>query len=235
MHERQVVHNSGSLIYRLSFADRRTLAISVLPDGTVEVSAPHETPLQRIEQRIIARRPWIDRQRAYFAQFMPRAPARQYVGGETHLYLGRHYRLRLARGEDRDVRLHAGRLVVTTPEPHRADRVREALEAWYAQRARIRLPERVALAQAQVRHLGLVPADLTIRTLRRRWGSMSPAGRLTLNRDLIKAPISSIDYVIIHELCHLAHADHGPAFYRILQRLLPDWEARKARLERLLA
>ena len=235
MHQQQIVHRSGSLAFRLSFADRKTLAISVLPDGTVAVSAPQGTPLSKIEQRIVARLPWIDRQKAYFAQFMPRSPARQYVGGETHLYLGRQYRLRLEQGEDRNVRLYAGRLVVSVPEPDRPDRVREALEAWYAERARIRLPERVALAQAQVRHLGLSHSDLTIRTLRRRWGSMSPAGRLTLNRDLIKAPISSIDYVIVHELCHLAHADHGPAFYRILQRLLPDWEARKARLERLLA
>ena len=235
MHEQQVVCRAGNLAYRLSCADRRTLAISVLPDGTVEVSAPHDTPVSKIEQRIIARLPWIDRQKAYFAQFMPRSPARQYVGGETHLYLGRQYRLRLEQGEDRSVRLYAGRLVVSVPEPDRPDRVRDALEAWYAERARIRLPERVALAQAQVRHLGLSHSDLTIRTLRRRWGSMSPAGRLTLNKDLIKAPISSIDYVIVHELCHLAHADHGPAFYRVLQRLLPDWEARKARLERLLA
>ena len=235
MREQQIVHRSGNLTYRMSFADRRTLAISVLPDGTVEVLAPLDTPLPRIEQRIIARLPWIDRQKGYFAQFMPRSPARRYVGGETHLYLGRQYRLRLEQAGDRNVRLSAGRLVVSVPEPNRPDQVREALEAWYAERARIRLPERVALAQAQVRHLGLSHSDLTIRTLRRRWGSMSPAGRLTLNRDLIKAPITSIDYVIVHELCHLAHADHGPAFYRLLQRLLPDWDARKARLERLLA
>jgi len=64
---------------------------------------------------------------------------------------------------------------------------------------------------------------------------MSPSGRLTLNSDLIKAPISSIDYVVVHELCHLVHADHGPAFYRMLRQIMPDWEARKARLERLLA
>jgi predicted metal-dependent hydrolase len=235
MHEQQVVCRAGKLAYRLSFADRKTLTISVLPDGTVEVSAPYDTPLAKIEQRIVARLPWIDRQKAYFAQFMPRSPARQYVGGETHLYLGRQYRLRLEQGEDRNVRLYAGRLVVSVPEPDRPDRVREALETWYAEQARIRLPERVSLAQAQVRHLGLSHSDLTIRTLRRRWGSMSPAGRLTLNRDLIKAPISSIDYVIVHELCHLAHADHGAAFYRLLRQMVPDWEAKKARLERLLA
>lgn len=235
MHERQIVHSCGDFAYRLSFADRRTLAISVLPDGMVEVTAPLNTPLSRIEQRIVARLPWIDRQKAYFAQFMPRSPTRQYVGGETHLYLGRQYRLRLEQSAVRTVRLSAGRLVVAVPEPDRSDQVREALETWYLERARVRLPERVAFAQAQVRHLGLSHSALTIRVLRRRWGSMSSTGRLTLNRDLIKAPMSSIDYVIFHEFCHLAHADHGPAFYRILQRLLPDWEARKARLERLLA
>ena len=100
MHEQQVVYRAGNLAYRLSFTNRKTLTISVLPNGTVEVSAPYDTPLAKIEQRIVARLPWIDRQKAYFAQFMPRSPARQYVGGETHLYLGRQYRLRLEQGED---------------------------------------------------------------------------------------------------------------------------------------
>ena len=235
MCQQRTVHRSGSTAYRLNFADRTTLAISVLPDGSVEVTAPLDTPLSKIEKRIVARLPWIDRQKAYFAQFMPRSPLRQYVGGETHLYLGRRYRLRLKLSEVRTVCLSAGRLVVAVPEPGRSDQVRKTLEAWYRQRARVKLPERVMLAQAQVQHLGLSPSALTIRMLRKRWGSMSPSGRLTLNGDLIKAPVSSIDYVIIHELCHLAHADHGPAFYRVLQRLLPDWEVRKARLERLLA
>jgi predicted metal-dependent hydrolase len=235
MNDLLIAHRSGSLAYRLRFADRRTLAISVLPDGIVAVTAPHDTPLEKIEHRIVARLGWIDRQKAYFAQYMPRSPVRQYVGGETHLYLGRQYRLRLEQGEVSNVRFSSGRLIVSVQKPDVSSLVRDAMETWYAERAQVKLPERVALAKAQVEHLGISHTALTIRSLKRRWGSMSSSGRLTLNRDLIKAPMSSIDYVILHELCHLAHADHGPAFYRILRRLLPDWRTRKDRLERLLA
>lgn len=235
MAQQRVLHAAGGLTYHLVFSDRRTLGISVLPDGTVEVSAPLETPIPKIEERLIARLPWIERQRAHFGQFLPRTPARQYVGGETHLYLGRQYRLRLEQAADWEVRCYAGRLVVSVPAPHLPEQIRRALEAWYAERARIKLPERVAIAQTQFQRFGLSHSRLTIRGLQRRWGSMSSSGRLTLNRDLIKAPISGIDYVVVHELCHLAHADHGPAFYRMLRQIMPDWEARKARLERLLA
>jgi predicted metal-dependent hydrolase len=223
------------LNYGLRFSERRTLAISVLPDGSVDVSAPFETPIAKIEERLAARLSWIRRQQAFFGQFAPRVPARRHVGGETHLYLGRQYRLRVEQGEKEAVTLRSGRLFVSLPGVATPERTSHALNAWYHERALVKLPERFANVQKQVAYPGLVPDRLSIRPLRRRWGSMSPAGRLTLNATLIKAPVSSIDYVIVHELCHLAHADHSPAFYRLLRRLMPDWEARKARLERLLS
>ena len=79
------------------------------------------------------------------------------------------------------------------------------------------------------------PKGLIVRQLRQRWGSMSPASRLLLNRRLIEAPIDAIDYVITHELCHIAVPHHGPEFFELLDRVLPDWEKRKHRLEQKMA
>ena len=223
------------LCYRLRFAERRTLSISVLPDGTVEVVAPIATPVSTIEERLIARGAWISRQQEFFGQFVPRVPARSFVGGESHLYLGRQYRLKLEAAATEDVRLHGGRLVMSLPEPMTTKRIQEAMERFYHARARVKLAERFAAMQEKTAYLGLRSATLSLRVLRGRWGSMSHSGRLTLNVMLIRAPTSSIDYVILHELCHLAHDNHGPAFFRLLRRLMPDWESRKIRLERLLA
>jgi predicted metal-dependent hydrolase len=231
----QLALADGILDYVLRFSERRTLAISVLPDGGVDVSAPLEASIAKIEERLVARLSWIRRQQVFFGQFAPRVPARRHVGGETHLYLGRQYRLRVEQGEKELVALRSGRLFVSLPGVPTPEKTSHALATWYHTRALVKLPERFANVQKQVAYPGLIPARLSIRPLQRRWGSMSPAGRLTLNAMLIKAPVSSIDYVIVHELCHLAHADHSPAFYRLLRRLMPDWESRKARLERLLS
>ena len=134
-----------------------------------------------------------------------------------------------------NVRLQGGRLVMALPEPMTAERVQQAMERFYRTRARVKLAERFAAMQEKTAHLCFGPARLSLRLLRCRWGSMSSSGLLTLNVALIRAPVSGIDYVILHELCHLAEANHSPAFFRLLQRLMPDWQTRKSRLERLLA
>jgi predicted metal-dependent hydrolase len=103
-------------------------------------------------------------------------------------------------------------------------------------RAQVKFRERVELNLERFSNPeAFRPAGLTIKFLAQRWGSMSPAGRLLLNRRLIQAPIDSIDYVITHELCHVAEPHHGPAFFSLLGRTMPDWEKRKLKLERYMA
>jgi len=104
--------------------------------------------------------------------------------------------------------------------------------AWAARR---KLKERFAALLPHFNRLGMVPRGLIVRPLKRRWGSLSANGRMTLNRDLVRAPTACIDYVIVHELCHLVLPHHGRKFYAVLRRVMPDWEKRKARLERTLA
>jgi len=93
------------------------------------------------------------------------------------------------------------------------------------------------VAFARLGILGLLNRDsgLIIMQLRQRWGSMKPGGQLILNRALIRASVDAIDYVITHELCHMRHNHHGPAFFELLDRVMPDWEKRKLRLECQLA
>jgi predicted metal-dependent hydrolase len=103
-------------------------------------------------------------------------------------------------------------------------------------RAQIKFRERVELnLERFASPEAFRPAGLTIKSLAQRWGSMSPAGRLLLNRRLIQAPVDTIDYVITHELCHIAEPHHGAAFFSLLGRVMPDWEKRKLKLERYMA
>lgn len=165
---------------------------------------------------------------------MPRTPPRRYISGETHLYLGRQYRLKIVAADEPRVRLMRGRLLIETPQPSDTERNAELLRRWYLLRAHIKCREQLESLFPTFRRLGFEAPDLSVRTMRRRWGSLSREGRLTLNSDLIKAPRPCIDYVIIHELCHLVHDDHSTAFYQLLERVMPDWQKRKDRLEKAL-
>ena len=114
-------------------------------------------------------------------------------------------------------------------------RVRRVLERWYAARARTQFRKRLGVCLGTAVGRSVDPPKLQIRRMTKRWGSCGPSGTLTLNLDLIRAPRPCIDYVIVHELCHLKHPNHSQEFYRLLSTAMPDWQERKMRLERMLA
>jgi predicted metal-dependent hydrolase len=229
-------YGGGKIAFRLLRRDRATLAISVQPDLGVEVVAPKSALLEKIVAKVQKRAPWIQRQLRYFAQFLPRTPERSYISGETHLYLGRQYRLKVVPHIQQQVKLQRGRLVVQSCRPKQAELTRSLVEAWYRERAHAVFLRRIAVCQDRFADPeAFAPKSLIVRQLAQRWGSMTPKGNLVLNRALIQASADAIDYVITHELCHLPFPHHGPEFFRLLTRVMPDWEKRKLKLERQMA
>lgn len=131
-----------------------------------------------------------------------------------------------------DVRLTQGRIFITTTAPRNTDRTRELLEAWRRKRAGIVFAERLEKVLPRFHDPEIVrPLSVTVRQLSKRWGSMTASGRLILNLDLINAPTPSIDYVLVHELCHRLEHHHGRTFWELLERVMPDWAERKTKLE----
>lgn len=225
-------YGSDAIEFRVERRSRKTVEISVLPSGDVHVVAPADASIERVTEVVRKRVAWIARQRRFFVGFSERTPPREYVSGETHLYLGRQYRLKVRLGIQASVRLTRGFLRVDSHWPRDRETTRELVEAWYLERAEQKFRERIEAVAAGFREPDRArPTGLIIRRLEGRWGSMTPSGRLVLNRSLIRAPTSCIDYVICHELCHRFEAHHGPAFWHILARYMPDWEDRKQRLE----
>jgi len=202
----------------------------------VVLVAPHDAPLEAIAAKVRKRAAWVLRQQRYFSQFQPRRPLRRYVAGETHLYLGRQYRLKVEQHIQAGVTLSCGFIHVWSHAPSKPEVTQELVDAWYRKRAHVKFRER--LEESLKRFADPVsarPEGLIVRRLNQRWGSMSPGRRLLLNHRLIEAPVDAIDYVITHELCHIEEAHHGPAFFALLDRVMPDWEKRKERLERILS
>ncbi len=219
--------------YQLSFAKRKTLKISVHPDLHVSVVAPLETEIATVEAKVRKRASWVLRQQRELALFLPRVPPRQYVSGETHLYLGRRYRLKVIEAgghEAEQVKLTRGSLLVTTVDKTDRRRVESLLDGWYRQQAARVFGERLEAVLPQFRRFDFSPPELVIKRLKARWGSCSPSGVVTLNLKLIQTSKSHIDYVIAHELCHLVEHNHSQRFYRLLDRVMPDWRARRSAL-----
>lgn len=226
-------YGGETIRYEVRFApSRRTLGIEVHPDSRVLVRAPAGCPPALIAERVRKRAAWISRQIAEFDRYRPRTPPRQYVGGETHLYLGRQYCLRFVDGTTSGVTLRRGEMVVYLAGKPDPERVRVLLHAWYLNRARTVFTEALQSCLPLIR--GIEQPRLIIRTMRSRWGSLSRAGTMTLNASLVRAPHPCIEYVVMHELCHLRHRDHDAKFFRLLGQVMPDWERRKERLEMAL-
>lgn len=218
----------------LEFRERKRLSISVHPDGSVTAIAPLHRTMDDVVNHLQRRRQWIARQRRHFEQFYPKPEPKRFVSGESHLYLGRQYRLRIGRGDTEGVKLMGRYFNIQVPEPADISAVADALENWYRSHAEAIFREKLERCQMQAATLRLSGVRLRIRRMKNRWGSCSKAGTITLNTDLVKTPVHCIEYVIMHELCHLRIHDHSPAFFRALGRHMPDWRERKERLDRFV-
>jgi predicted metal-dependent hydrolase len=214
-------------------ADRevKRLSIHVEPDGRVLVDAPPGVTDVAMLAAVRKRSRWISYHVEAALARRTSLPVRQYVSGEALLYLGRRYRLKVVVQPDaRDGASMRGSFVVVTVNDRSVDRVRKALDAWYRLRAREVFALRLAAVAEPLRWVRQLPAT-RLQFMTVQWGSCSPAGRITLNPWLVKAPRECIDYVLLHELSHLLHHNHSPKFYRTLDRQMPTWRAVKAKLD----
>ena len=213
---------------RLERKKRKTMTISVLPDGSIEASAPISAEIEDITARLKKRARWIKKQKVYFSQFDPRTPAPRYVPGETHLYLGKQYRLRHREDIKSNIKLTGKFLEITGPK-FNSSTAEKLLKKWYRE---MTVPTFSRRLDVCMRRFPQTPRpELHIRRFKSRWGGMSKSGKLTLNADLIRAPIECIDYVIVHELCHIEHPHHGSKFWKLLNQKLPAWQTTKHKLE----
>jgi len=231
MTRRRTTYGTAVIEYTLTWSPRRTLSVSVHADG-VSVVAPEGVDVCAVDERVKRRARWILRQQRRFAEYKPKTPARRFVRGETHRYLGRQYRLKIEPSQEDRVRIQSGRLVVESCRPNDNSRTAELVAQWMRQRASEVLRERYEAAAPIAERLRIPKPQLMICLMQKRWGSHTPGGRIILNTRLIAARRDCIDYVIVHELCHVVEPNHSARFFRLLRRFMPDWEERKEMLER---
>lgn len=223
---------SRQIDFSLEFSARRSLGITVTPAMKVIVKAPLDTSLEQIKEKITKRAAWIIKQQSYFLSFHPKTPPRRYISGETHLYLGRQYQLNISPGDTEKVFVKGKFIEVITPEKSKTQKL---VRDWYLSAAKKKFPLIAESLIQKFKKYQVYPIGIQLKKMPARWGSCTPKGKIILNPELIKAPKGCIEYVIIHELCHLIHPNHTRKFIALQTKEMPDWGKWKTKLEQILA
>lgn len=228
----RIEYNGQTISYEVVFTNRTTVEIRVYPDRRVVVTAPPRTSNAYIKALVQQRAEWIIEKHNLLATYTP--PPVEYVSGAMHLYLGESYPLdvRKSKGKHSSATLENGYFVVHVPDPSDTKRIKRALDTWYRKRAyqtfALLMPQ--AMERFAKAGIDLPPFDWDTRIFNGRWGSCGRDGKVMFNVYLMRLDKSLIEYVIVHELCHLFEMNHGRAFYALLNRVMPDWKPRRKRL-----
>ncbi len=212
--------------------DTPKVLIKVHPDCRVVVQAPSMASHDEILQAVKKRARWVCKQKHYFDRQRENILPRLYISGESHFYLGRRHMLKVRQDDMtsvQSVKLLRGVLEVKASRAD-PDKTRELLFNWYRQRAQEVFDRRLEEVVPQTPWIKDMP-PIRLLSMKTQWGSCSPKGQLTLNPHLVKAPRECIDYVLLHELCHIAEHNHSEKFYRLMKQVMPHWEKVKERLD----
>jgi len=215
----EYIEGNGFIAEVIRTNRRKTASIRV-DDRIVSVVVPEDLTGSRINQLLKDKHNWI-KTKIRSQQSVQPAAEKQFVSGEAFSYLGRNYRLKVNRGKFKPVKLIQGRLVATLPQgagaPHM---VRNALVRWYRAQAEPKLTEKT---QRYAEIIGVEPTAVGIKTYKARWGSCNASGRIDYNWKLVMAPHAAVDYVVVHELCHLKHFNHSTDYWKQVERIMPEF------------
>jgi predicted metal-dependent hydrolase len=207
-------------------AERRTTDIVIERDGVITVRPPRHMAPEQVDETVLNKRLWIYRNLAEWRDLNASSVVREWVNGETFLYLGSNYQLQLVTEQDEPLKLKDGRfLLLRSLVAHGgAVAARQAFENFYAAKGLERLQRRVAHFAPRV---GVAPGAVQVKDLGFRWAACQPSGDLHFHWKCLMAQLTVIDYIVVHELCHLRQRDHNAAFWNEVDKVLPDYRDRK--------
>jgi predicted metal-dependent hydrolase len=223
MQQRQVRDIAYQL---LPGTDRETTDIVIERDGQISVRAPLRMTPEQVDETVLSKRMWIYRNLADWRDLNATRVVREWVNGESFRYLGSSYRLQLVNEQDEPLKLKDGRfcLLRSVIESGGKAAAHQAFETFYKEKGLGRLTKRVTHFASKV---GVAPGTVLIKDIGYRWASCLKNGDLHFHWKCLMAPPTIIDYIVVHELCHLHHRDHSAAFWNEVDKVLPDYRERK--------
>jgi predicted metal-dependent hydrolase len=234
MLKEQITRNLKDIEYKVIYSGRRTLGISVLPDSSVLVRVPYLTSSKTINRIVQEKAGWIIKHRDGYRENIKSKLNRLYVTGETHLFRGSESVLKIEKSSKDYIRFFDNTIELRLEKTDDVQAIKRLLYKGYKKEALNILPDMLNVVLKQYENQMFNPAGLIIRSMKRRWGSCSHKGIITLSTELIKLPDMYIEYVILHELCHLKHHNHGSGYYNLLSELFPEWRSVRKDLRRYI-
>lgn len=210
---------------------RKTISIFVDPIEGVFLRAPLKPTMNFLSKLIHSKAAWILDKQHRIDEVMDNFPEREFITGETFLYLGRQLRLKIFKSKNKSsITVKGGRFLVNlNNDLDTIAVVRNKLIHWYKIHAKIILSKRVKM---YAKKMNLIVPKIILANQSKRWGSCNHKGCIRFNWHIIMAPVWLIDYIVVHELCHLKHINHSKDFWKILGTILPDYEVRRERLRK---
>lgn len=216
--------------YDIIRTNRKTIGIIVDPEQGVVVRSPKYVTEDKVNELIKNKSDWILEKIEKVQEIKPAPRPKEFLSGEKLPYLGRRYRIKLIRDDKKgvEVKLIRAKFMIRAhskfSEEERREMVKEKLIQWYRSKSDIKIRERVDIYKEK---LVVEPENITVKKQEKRWGSCSSLGNLNFNWKLIMAPVSVLDYVVVHELIHLIHPNHSRDFWSLVETIIPDYKEKR--------
>jgi len=207
--------------FELKKSARKTTSIYIERDGTISVLAPEPYDMSMIEQILESKRSWIYRNLAEWEDLNRTRVEREFVNGEGFPYLGSTYRLLIVDKTTHDLSLKNGIFILKRSTLSNA---RLMFVEFYKEKAKTRIPKQV---EKYSKEMGLKPSGFRVQELKNRWASCSTDGTLNFHWRCMMAPLTALEYIVVHELAHLKHPNHTAEFWNTVEKILPDYQKAK--------
>lgn len=225
-------YGTTSIEYHIQHSpSKKDVIIAVDWNTGVSVIVPDGIDQERIEVVLRKKASWILRRLAEFKEIKPQTTHHEFISGEKFPYLGRQYRLKVTTEESTSnvsLAFQNGRFFAAVPKESslswRQELLRLAFREWYITHGAVKVRQRIKLFAPR---LGLEPSNVVIKDQQARWGSCTTNGTININWRTLMAPMRIVDYVIVHELGHMIHANHSSDFWAVVASVMPDYDERK--------
>ena len=238
IHSFQQIHpfqyGNQSFSVSLKYSNRKTIGIAVCLDKKIEVTAPFGTDFALIQRVVNRKSQWIVKQLKKMERYQPMEQITEYTGGQTVKILGRDYMIKIVQipdFEEEQIIKEQKIIKVYIRDSNQRERVSLLIEDWLRNEAMLYIAQKFEQCYAQIKKYGIPKPLYYLRYMKRRWGSCTFKGTILLNPEIFQLPSHCIEYIIMHELCHLKQKNHSRKFYHFLSTVMPDWEERAQALD----
>ena len=230
----QETYRIDDLEFKVIFSGRRSIGISVLPDSSVVVRVPYHTSSKTITRIVTDKYRWVLKHRDYYRKLDNNILRKSYSAGEIHLFRGNRSVLSIEKSVKPFIRFYDNKIELGLVKTDDSAAIKRMLYKGYKNEAIKLFPDLLNKVLRELENQMFHPSGLIIRTMKRRWGSCSNKGVITLSTELIKFSDLYIEYVITHELCHLKHHNHGSQYYKLLTKVFPEWKSVRKELRKYI-